>query len=363
MSAQSEASGAEGLGRAALSLPTFAEVAAELRHDRALYIAMAGYVLAAAGLAFALGKASHLAALAFAPILMRAALVAGLAVLAAIEIPRAIAASPASPLRQLAVQVGRRLTPRLLAGVVLFAAVSLFYGAFTATKTLLPDLAPAWHDRWAAGLDAALHGGHDPWRLLQPVMGHHLVTRAVQVLYLPGWMLSLCVFTALLAVSRRFAPLRGRFFWTFFGAWILLGNVVAAAAMTGGPVYYGHLTGDTGRFAPLLDYLEFSRGLPLSSVDVQTLLWSAYSHGASGLGSGISAFPSLHVAMATLFFLAARHVHRALAVAYALFAITIAAASVHLGWHYAIDGYASALTVAALWWVTGRLTRRPAQPA
>jgi hypothetical protein len=245
---------------------------------------------------------------------------------------------------------------------VLFTLVSLFYGAFTTIKTLLPSLAPFGLDPWAANLDATLHGGHDPWRLLQPLLGHHAVTRTIQILYLPVWTTALCVLTAMLATSRRLAHLRSRFFWTFLGAWILLGNLAAAAVLTGGPVYYGHLTGDTARFAPLLAYLDFSKGMPLSSVDLQSALWSAYASGSSGVGSGISAFPSLHVAMATLFALTARHIHRALGVAFAAFAVAILAGSVHLGWHYAIDGYASALTVVALWWLAGRWARR-AQPA
>jgi len=355
MSVQSQGSVGE---RLSLSLPALAEVMDELRHDRGLYIAMAAYIAVAAGLAFALGKGDHLVALGYAPLLLRSALTAGLVALLVIEVPRAIAAAPQGPLRQLAVQSGRRVTPRLIAGLLLFTLVSLFYGAFTTIKTLLPSLASFGLDPWAANLDATLHGGHDPWRLLQPLLGHHTVTRTIQLLYLPVWTTSLCVLTAMLATSRRLAHLRARFFWTFLGAWVVLGNVAAAAVMTGGPVYYGHLTGDTARFAPLLAYLDFSKGMPLSSVDLQAALWSGYANGVAGVGSGISAFPSLHVAMATLFALAARHIHPALGAGYAAFAVAIMAGSVHLGWHYAIDGYASALTVAALWWLAGRWVRR-----
>jgi hypothetical protein len=40
-----------------------------------------------------------------------------------------------------------------------------------------------------------------------------------------------------------------------------------------------------------------------------------------------------------------------------LFAIVIFIGSIHLGWHYAIDGYASALATAAIWIAVGRLLR------
>jgi hypothetical protein len=361
MSVQSQGGLAERLGLAPLSLPPLSAVMAEWRRDRFLFLAVAAYLLVAIGLAFALGKAGHLLAVTHALVMLRLAVVLTFVAIVVVEVPRAIAAAPAAPLSQLAAQVARRATPRLVSGVTLFAAVAVFYGAFATVKTLLPSIAPFTMDTWAANVDRALHGGHDPWTLLQPIMGHHLVTRAVQMVYLPGWLGSMGALTLVLACARRFDHLRARFFWTFFGSWILLGNIAAAAVMTGGPVYFGRLTGDTERFAPLLAYHEFSRGMVHSSADIQDLLWSAHLSNFAGLGTGISAFPSMHVAMAVLFFLVARHLHRGLGVAYGVMAVVVMATSVHLGWHYAIDGYASALVVAGLWWLTGRARGR-AQP-
>lgn len=347
--------GTVAVGGSGLRLP--AAVARELWRDRFFHLAIVAYVLAAAGLALALGKPGNLVAFAYAPLFLRGGLTIGALVVVLIEVPRAIRAAPTRPLPQLVTQLKARITPRLVAGALLFLGVSLYYGAFTGIKAMLPDLAPFNRDVWAADLDAALHGGHDPWRLLQPLLGHHLITRAIQVCYLPAWTTALCVLTALVAVSQRLEPLRARFFGTYLLAWPLLGNVVAAAGMSGGPVYYGRLTGDADRFAPLLAYLDFSRGLPLSSVDLQQALWAGYVSGAAGLGSGISAFPSLHVAMVTLFVLATWRIHKALSVGFMVFGAIILAGSVHLGWHYAIDGYFSAVTVAALWFGLGRLLR------
>ena len=41
------------------------------------------------------------------------------------------------------------------------------------------------------------------------------------------------------------------------------------------------------------------------------------------------------------------------------FAAIILVATVHLGWHYAIDGYAGILSAWLLWWACGRLVRWP----
>jgi hypothetical protein len=330
----------------------------ELRQDRALYMAIAAYVLAAAVLTLAVGRQDHLVAFSYAPMLLRGGFAAVVVATLAIELPRAIAASPGAPLRALLQGMRSRITPRLIAGLVLFTFVALDFGAFTTIKTTLPSLTAFRLDVRAADLDARLHGGHDPWRLLQPLLGRYAVTRLIQFAYLPGWMLSLFGFTALLAVSRRLAHLRAQFFWTFVILWPLLGNLVAGLAPAAGPAFYPQLTGDGARYGPLLDYLSFSRGLAASSVDSQQSLWFDYQHDIAGLGSGISAFPSLHVAMATLFALVARRIDPRLGAAYVVFAVIIMAGSVHLAWHYAIDGYVSVVTTLAVWWAVGRVLRR-----
>ena len=38
-----------------------------------------------------------------------------------------------------------------------------------------------------------------------------------------------------------------------------------------------------------------------------------------------------------------------------LFLLSIQVGSVHLGWHYAVDGYASMILTVLLWWGIGKL--------
>lgn len=86
---------------------------------------------------------------------------------------------------------------------------------------------------------------------------------------------------------------------------------------------------------------------PQSPSFYQSYLWNLYENGMSGLGSGISAFPGVHVGLMTLnvlFFGGLSKVH---AVIGAVYLMIIMASSVLLGWHYAIDGYVSALVVTA----------------
>jgi hypothetical protein len=85
------------------------------------------------------------------------------------------------------------------------------------------------------------------------------------------------------------------------------------------------------------------------AVHTQEMLWQLYERSAVGLGAGISAMPSMHVAAAVLFALLGWRVSRPLGIAFSVFAGLILLGSVHLGWHYAVDGYISILATIALW--------------
>ena len=73
------------------------------------------------------------------------------------------------------------------------------------------------------------------------------------------------------------------------------------------------------------------------------------------LGSGISAFPSVHLSMATLWTIVAFRMSARLGWAALVFLLVILVGSVALGWHYAIDGYASIVVTLLLWKTVGRL--------
>jgi PAP2 superfamily len=71
--------------------------------------------------------------------------------------------------------------------------------------------------------------------------------------------------------------------------------------------------------------------------------------------NGISAMPSVHVAVAVLFALAGGRAGRWPGRLFTAYAGIVLLGSVHLGWHYAVDGYVSAAIVAGLWLLSGPL--------
>ena len=87
------------------------------------------------------------------------------------------------------------------------------------------------------------------------------------------------------------------------------------------------------------------------------------TEGQDAIGGGISAMPSLHVAIAVLTALCVRDRFPGLQWLPWIYAVIIYIGSIHLGWHYASDGIVSAVGMVAIWkaagWYLDRLQRSP----
>jgi hypothetical protein len=154
--------------------------------------------------------------------------------------------------------------------------------------------------------------------------------------------------------STRDPRLRMQFMLTFVLSWSLLGSLMATLLSSGGPVYYGRLTGLPDPFVPLMTYLyDANEVATLWVLNVHEKLWESYITGAFDFGAGISAMPSMHVSSAVLFALLGWRVNRTLGIALTLFATVVMIGSVHLAWHYAIDGYLSIVLTWMIWRAVG----------
>jgi hypothetical protein len=235
--------------------------------------------------------------------------------------------------------------------VVLIPAVISVYTSF---KCMIGEL--TW-DIELAAWDRALHGG-DPWHLLQPWLGHYWISYLLARIYW-AWFLIFQMVLMWQAFGR--GPAREQFFVSSVLTWGVLGTVGAKMFASAGPVFYGRLLGGPDPFEEVVAYVHT---LPAWSWMMQDWLWAAYQRGdLAGFGKGISAMPSLHVAVATLNALVAWRHNRTVGIAFAVYAALVALASVHLGWHYAIDAYAGAAAALVIWWVVGLALRRAPQLA
>ena len=272
------------------------------------------------------------------------------------------------------------LTPhRVLSFAVMVVYARVLTDVFVSLKAVIPLVQPFTWDETFMKLDALVHLGRQPWELFQP-LATPLVTATINFFY-NAWIFVLFAVFIWQAWSRN-AELRKRFFVTFGLSWIVLGTLMATVLSSAGPCYYGRVTAQPhDPYAPLMSYLhEVDSTHKVWALDVQEALCTSYSRlesptplvpdDAASLSSseplgdmlnGISAMPSMHVAMSVLFALLGWSVGWVAGIAFTAFALVIQIGSFHLGWHYAVDGYVSTVAVVLLWAVTGAVMRRAAR--
>lgn len=244
------------------------------------------------------------------------------------------------------------LRRRLPAVVLAIVALIPFSAGFAVFKSHLPLAAglvaePAFFaDPFFAAADKWLHFNTDPWVLTHAMLGW-LDAYWVDVLYGLLWGVFIAMIPVLIALFDD-DPRRIRtYVILYIFATVGIGNVLALAGMSAGPVYYDRIF-DTDRFAGLTQALE-AAGLTKGFIgSVQDGLWMLYASGNLGLGGGISAFPSVHVATTLVGALYAWDRNRILGVIAFVYLAIILILSVHTGYHYAVDGYASILVILLL---------------
>lgn len=336
---------------------------AELRADIPLHLIVAAYAGAVFLVAQTLGRPEKFELLMYAErwIIVLPGLV--LPGIACIGVVCAVITHPRAPFTGLVRFLCHPRGPRLAAGLVLFTSVTLFYGAFTSAKNLLPEVSHFDWDVALADLGEWMHGGTPLWRHLHPVLTPY--TRYIDIFYNVFWQVAMLTMVLAMAFANQ---RRRRFFIIFFLCWIVLGNVLAGMFYSAGPIFYDRVVGDAQRFRFLLDYIGGYQDPPLAVSVYQSYLWTLHRLGAPEFGSGISAFPSMHVSMATLIALWLTRMHRRLAIPAVLMVLLTQAGSVHLGWHYAVDGYASIVLTYLIWRTVDQAAsrqpvRRTAPPA
>lgn len=240
--------------------------------------------------------------------------------------------------------------------------VGVFMFTFPSFKSNIPAINPFVWDASIADFDRAIHFGQAPWKIIAAFTGYGDFTVKIDQFYYL-WFPVIFTSTAAVALIPGHNVWRHRYLLSFIMAWILIGSVMAVAFSSAGPIYFDRLYGGVSEFTPLIAQLEaVNAQSALRTIMIRDQLWAAYIDSSDGVISGISAMPSMHNAICVLMFLAARHAGAVLKWLAAAYALTIFIGSVHLGWHYASDGYLAAIIVACIWKFTGWHTKRTANP-
>ena len=254
--------------------------------------------------------------------------------------------------------VGDSLSPRaigrVLSGMLCLFSFVLFMGSFTTFKNLMPVIRGGFPDDiLLAEIDRVLSFGQDPGAVLVEFAGSPVLRQVIEWNYGILWGLFGFIPVFFICTMKAADGLRLRYLLTVVSAWAIVGSLLALIFLSAGPAFYGKVTGDVQRFAVVLDFL--SAGTPGTAAMFQDYLWSSYISGDAALGTGISAFPSVHVAMAMTNALFLREINRTAGWFGFAYVGLVLFSSVYLGWHYAIDGYVSIIIVLGLYAVIRRL--------
>jgi len=253
-------------------------------------------------------------------------------------------------------RLAERLRLQVVAGALLVLALAVpFQSTFNSVKQVLPRFVPFSWDARLAALDRTLHGGVDPWRFFAWILRDPLLLQALDRIYVLWFVLLLGVVVTCGWSTRR--RLRARLLVAILLAFSGIGTVGGFALSSAGPCYYGQVVSGPDPYAELVTALAARvdrDGMLLFAVENQRSLWEGWQRGWHQPFGGISAMPSMHIAMVVLVALAAGAVDRRLGAAAWAFALLTFVGSVALAWHYAVDGYVSGLAAAGLWAWVGR---------
>ena len=242
----------------------------------------------------------------------------------------------------------------IAAGAPMLAVAIVLLPYFSKMKAAIPLFNDYTWDNAFVEWDRAIFAGYDAWEVLQPVLGFPVVTAFLALLY-QLWFLLLYPGVLFFAFARVDHSVRRQFFLSYVLSWTLIGGLMATWLASVGPCFVGPMLGDP-RFDDQMAYLNAANEqVPVMTLKVQAMLLEWFSASQDGLGSGITAMPSMHCAIAFLYWIAVRRISAKWGAFFGVFFFITWISSVHLAYHYAVDGLVSLVAVAVIWAVSQQI--------
>ncbi|MEM1194658.1 MAG: phosphatase PAP2 family protein [Pseudomonadota bacterium] len=238
--------------------------------------------------------------------------------------------------------------PKLIGAGAIYVSMAMSLEVFSGIKKSIPFVVPFYLDPPLIKLDRALFFGTDPWRITHGLFGW--ATQPIAWLYDTWHMLHIGVAVWIALAMDEAQKIRFAIVMQFI--WLFLGGGLAMLLSSVGPIMVGDFYSDPS-FDPMLATLteQVPRVIAIKNTLIKTM-------DDPLLISGISAMPSIHVAIAVASALwLQRFKIKALSVVGWVYALAIYIGSIHLGWHYATDGLVSGPLVVLVWWLAGRYVR------
>jgi len=238
--------------------------------------------------------------------------------------------------------------------VALFALITTI-SCFSVFKAVAVGDSGYGFDELFIAWDRAIFGGSDPWMLTHSLLGSAFATKVIDFLYHPAFLPMVLGYIACIAMQGKPA-LRYTYMASYLVGFLVIGMLIANALHSAGPAYDGMLFGDGTTYAPLRERLAThnAEAGPFAAVFAQQYLLDLHQTNGIGFGGGISAMPSMHIVLAALWMFAGWHINRILGMILTIYTAIIWLGSVHLGWHYFVDGLIALLVLAVIWYAAGR---------
>ncbi|MEM7779805.1 MAG: phosphatase PAP2 family protein [Pseudomonadota bacterium] len=256
---------------------------------------------------------------------------------------------PQSPVAHLKARYSRPAFLRTIAaGLPMMGVAIVLLPYFSKMKSAIPLFNDYTWDQAFIEWDRAIFFGYDAWEVLQPVLGFPIITASLALLY-QLWFLLLYPGVMFFAFAKIDPAIRRQFFLSYVLSWTLIGGAMATWLASVGPCFVGPMLGNP-TFDNQMAYLyAANEQVPIMVLPVQEMLLDWYGKAENGLGSGITAMPSMHCAIAFLYWIAVRRISPRWGGFFGVFFFITWVSSVHLAYHYAVDGLVSLLAVAAIW--------------
>lgn len=243
---------------------------------------------------------------------------------------------------------------------------AVLMATFNAYKQMVLPIAGFGLDPFFREADKLLFLGVDPWRVTHAVLGSPAATMLIDRSY-HGWFVPMVLGLLICAwLPASTYKLRTQYILSYIGVWIGIGSVLAFIMPSAGPCFYSIFHGADPSFDELLrrlDAIQDVSGDRMSALRNQSILLTSFGSDRLGVGRGISAMPSVHNGLAVLFALAGFRLSKTAGVLLSAYAVLIWIGSIHLGWHYALDGIVAAAATIGIWRIAGRIADRLEAPA
>jgi hypothetical protein len=232
---------------------------------------------------------------------------------------------------------------RIVAVVMATLLAPVAAGAFSSMKAAIPLVVPFYLDGPLTGFERTIFRT-DAWRITHALLSR--ATPAIDTFYL-SWLPVMLIAFNLVLLSRP-SEYKTRSLIAYLLMWPLVGTLGSYLMSSAGPIFHDALFGG---HSGLLDALqrEGARGTLLA----YDHLWRAYANRSETLGGGISAMPSMHIAMACWLALTIRAAFPRLQWLGWAYMALIWLGSVHLGWHYFSDGVVGIAGALLVWHLSG----------